>query len=117
MRRYVVFGLAIFLLLICALVILIGVEVSSIRRQTNANSSQAEQHLADHRPQLGEAVADVLSKHAPGTFVDVQSLPIPLQVPDMRRALVGKGYVTLVISSNPDTDRGFRVWNGEQAAD
>jgi hypothetical protein len=104
-------------LLICAIAAFIVFEISSMRRQAIAVYLQAEQHLADHQTELADAVAEVLSKHKLGSRLDAQSVPAALQIPDMVCAVVGEAHVSLIIYSSPDTNRGYRVWNGEQSAD
>ena len=116
-RRTLLFGLATVVLLICCVIAIIGFEVNSYAQQEKAKFSRVEQYLADHQPQLGDAVAKFLANNPSGGRVDVQSLPVALQAPDVRYAIVGEKHLTLFVNWTPDTDFGFRVWSGLQGSD
>lgn len=117
LRRILIFGFAFVVLLICVIASIIGVELSSMRRQANAVYSNAEQHLASHEAELAEALAEVLSKHPSGSKLEAELLPVALQLPALQLAVVDKAHVTLIVYTNPDTDIGYRVWSGEQSAE
>lgn len=85
--------------------------------RNNQVMSEVEQHLEVHADQLGEAVTELASLHPSGGSVDSNALPLPLRAPGVQGAFIGERHVTLFVLSNPDTDRGFRVWSGAPSKD
>lgn len=89
--------------------------VISIAQHDRGAMEQVEAHLAKHRSELDDAVAAVQAAHPEGSgSVPTESLPLALRAVGIQEARYEALHVTLIVTYNPDTIRGFRVWRGTQ---
>jgi hypothetical protein len=86
-------------------------------RQPDPAFVAVETHLAERRAELAESVIALSASHPVGSMIMAKALPPALQAPGVAMAIIGVRHVTLVVSSNPDGYRGFRIWDGPQSAE
>jgi len=72
---------------------------------------EAEAHLLRHGPTLVDDARALIAARTDGSAACLpQDLPASLAVPHLELARFAEGHLQLVLSSNPDSMSGYRVW-------
>ncbi|QDU56776.1 hypothetical protein [Aeoliella mucimassa] len=83
----------------------------------NGVMDRIEDHLLAHQAELQGAVEAVFRDCDAGSRVPSAKLPEVFKITEIQEVFVESDHLSLVVSHNPDTTRGFRVWFNEQSVD
>ena len=117
MKRTLVVLAALVTLLVAGVVAVGAGGLMAVRARVDARQARSEAHLAAHGERIVDEARTLLAKAAPNTVLSPDAAPPGLNLPDLWCLVVAGDHVKLIVSRNPDTERGYRVWPDGQPED